>query len=188
MGSIPGAMLRDRSRPRAERRARSPSPRASPWSVCSTPTVTRRWWIIVIPGNDDALKSVRLVLDRFDLGRGRRRSEPQGAKTPRPVDSTEEKPSEDFHPTDEPRPTRGKRARRTSSRRKKAEALRASRPRPRSTEAAAPAPEAAGQRRPSPTASPRLPARTSPPIAERRRPRRGRRRPRVGAWLDAPSD
>lgn len=105
MSSIPGAMLvidpgRELNAVREARRLGIPVVGLLD-SDCDPSLVD-----IVIPGNDDALKSVRLLLDRLvsavEEGGANRQVEASAV-------SDSKKPEADF-PSDEPRPTRGKRA------------------------------------------------------------------------------
>ena len=96
---------------------------------------------IVIPGNDDALKSVRLLLDRLVSA-----VEEGGAN--RQVEAAavgDSKTAEADFPADEPRPTRGKRAADLKPRKPAPEAPAPAAPAPEAAEAEAGATEAGGE-------------------------------------------
>jgi len=97
---------------------------------------------IVIPGNDDALKSVRLILDRLISA-----VEEGGAHRQEHAPAVPESRKGDLFPSDEPRPTRGRTAADLHKLRSPAPADKAESPAPAASSdpvapAAAPAPEA----------------------------------------------
>ena len=78
MSGLPDAIFVDRLQQRGDCGPRSAQAGVFRWSRWSTPTAIRRRWTIVIPGNDDALRAIRLftskIADAITSGRGIRES------------------------------------------------------------------------------------------------------------------